>query len=154
MYSYNFVKIFSYWIFAWFLVYFVSLNMSKVSLPNPFFALCMALLVNAIELSYTILNYIHNREKNADYVYNTLGYAFITTVIKVTPIILMIRSKKNRITNNGIISTIALLIIYYIVNSSFYGDDWLELFNKHPEYPAGNPPITRITPALRRYLKV
>ena len=74
MYNYNFEKIFSYWIFVWFLVYFISLKGFKILLPNPFFAVCMALLVNGIELSYTVFNYVRNGEKDTNYMYNTFLY--------------------------------------------------------------------------------
>ena len=154
MYNYNFEKIFSYWIFAWFLIYFVSLEILGISLPNPFFALCTALAVNGIELSYTVFNYIRNREKDTDYIFNTIGYIFTSTVIKVAPIVSMIMIKKNRITSNDVMLTVALLMIYYAANNVIHGDSWLELFNKHSEYPAGNPPITWVTPALRSYFKV
>lgn len=154
MYNYNFEKIFSYWIFAWFLVYFISLKGFKILLPNPFFAVCMALLVNGIELSYTVFNYVQNGEKDTNYIFNTLGYMFTTTIIKIIPALLMINIKKNQITSESVMSTVALLMIYYFVNNAIHGDDWLQLFNKHPEYPAGNPPITWITPTLRGYLKV
>jgi len=153
-YNNNFEKIFSYWIFVWFLIYFVSLQIFKISIPNPYFALCGALVVNVIELSYTIFNYIKNGEKDTNYIINTIGYIFTTIVIKIIPIILMIKTNKKQITSNGIISTIVLLIIYYVVNNVVHGDNWLQLFNKHPEYPAGNPPITWVTPTLRRYFKV
>ena len=114
----------------------------------------MALLVNGIELSYTVFNYVRNGEKDTNYMYNTLGYMFITTIIKIIPIFLMINIKKNQITSEAVMSTVALLMIYYFVNNVIHSDDWLQLFNKHPEYPAGNPPITWITPTLRGYLKV
>jgi hypothetical protein len=134
MYNYNnnFEKIFSYWIFVWFLIYFVSLQIFRISIPNPYFALCGALTVNGIELSYTIFNYIKNGEKDTNYIINTIGYIFTTIVIKILPIILMIKINKKQITSNGVISTITLLIIYYVVN----------------------PPITWVTPTLRRFFKV
>jgi len=154
MYGYNFEKIFSYWIFAWFIIYFISLKLFSIKIPNPYLTLCVALFINICELSYTIINYIKNRESNMEYVKNTAGYVAVTFVIKVIPILILINIKKNKYNINDIYFTLVLLVFYFIFNHLVNGKTWWRLFDKHPEYPAGNPPISIITPTIRSIIKL
>lgn len=89
---------FSYWIFAWFVLYEL-----KITKYNPKFALLFAFVLNVIQLLTRIFY------KNS-IVYISL-FVFANSFLKIIPLYFL---KNDRITYSDIIATIYLFVIYNI----------------------------------------
>jgi hypothetical protein len=92
--------IFSYWIYAWYLLYMV---LNRKILPSPKFALICGLIHNLI---YTALM-IKNKSKFR----TTLLFVMVMFIIKVFPLYTL---RNNNLTIIDIITTILLLFIFFI----------------------------------------
>ena len=72
------VEIFSYWIFAWFILYYF-----KIVKYNPIIVLIIAYVITLFELIYLWQNNINN--------YNLIKYFIINVIIKFIPILLIFK---------------------------------------------------------------
>jgi hypothetical protein len=90
--------VFSYWIFAWFLLYYF-----KLTRLNPLFALEIATIENTIVLLLMIYYKVP--------IFNIIGFLIINTFIKILPVIYLWKTKTKI---RDVITTIILYIIYLI----------------------------------------
>jgi hypothetical protein len=103
------IEIFSYWIFIWFILYYIGLIKY-----NPIFLLILAYIYALFEFIYLI---IHKTSK-----YNLIKFFLINTLIKLLPILLIIKFPL-RFKLDDIYVSIYLILIYLILMS---------IMNKNP----------------------
>ena len=97
--------VFSYWIFAWFLLYYM--NITKY---NPFFALLISLIENIVLLILMIYYSVSIK--------SIISFILINLFIKILPILYL---RKSKIKLSDIIVTCILFLIYLV---------WLYVNNK------------------------
>ena len=90
--------IFSYWIFAWFLLYYF-----KITSFNPFFVLIIATIENTLLLLLMIYFKVS--------IFNIIMFIVINTFIKILPLIYL---RNTKIILRDIIGTIVLFLIYIL----------------------------------------
>jgi hypothetical protein len=95
------IEIFSYWIFIWFIVFYIGLTKY-----NPLFLLLIAYIFTLFEYIYLIIN------KSSKY--NLLKHLLINILIKVIPILLIIKFPL-RFNLDDINFSIYLIICYLII---------------------------------------
>ena len=95
------IEIFSYWIFIWFILYYLGLTKY-----NPLLILIVAYIFTLFELIYLIKNNISK--------YNFIKFFIINIIIKLIPILLIIKFPL-RFNINDIYISIYLILIYFII---------------------------------------
>lgn len=95
------IEIFSYWIFIWFILYYLGLTKY-----NPLLILIVAYIFTLFELIYLIKNNISK--------YNFIKFFIINIIIKLIPILLIIKFPL-RLNINDIYISIYLILIYFII---------------------------------------
>ena len=103
------IEIFSYWIFIWFILYYIGLIKY-----NPIFILIIAYILTLFEIIYLIKNNISK--------YNLIKFFIINVLIKLLPILLIIKFPL-RFKLDDIYISIYLILIYLILMS---------IINKNP----------------------
>ena len=94
--------IYSYWIFAWFILYLLNI------IPyNPFIYIIIAYILTLFELLY-----IYLKKANK---YNLIKFLIINIILKLIPIIILIKLNKTTIKYNDIYFGILLLYIYIFI---------------------------------------
>ena len=88
--------VFSYWIFAWYLLY-----ISKITNYNPKFLIILGLIENAVMLSMMIL--FHTK------IVNIIWFIFINIILKVIPLYTLWNDKIKR---QDILISIILFMVY------------------------------------------
>jgi hypothetical protein len=91
--------IFTYWIFAWFLLYYLLFP----NLYNPKFALISGLIVNLVILCILIYNAVP--------LFYIIGFMIVILVTKISPLYLI---RKTKIRTNDIYFTVCLFLIYVL----------------------------------------
>jgi hypothetical protein len=95
------IEIFSYWIFIWFILYYLGLTKY-----NPLLILIVAYIFTLFELIYLIKNNISK--------YNFIKFFIINIIIKIIPILLIIKFPL-KFNINDIYISIYLILIYFII---------------------------------------
>jgi hypothetical protein len=95
------IEIFSYWIFIWFILYYL-----KLTKYNPLLILIVAYIFTLFELIYLIKNNISK--------YNFIKFFIINIIIKLIPILLIIKFPL-RFNINDIYISIYFILIYFII---------------------------------------
>jgi len=95
------IEIFSYWIFIWFILYYLGLTKY-----NPLLILIVAYIFTLFELIYLIKNNISK--------YNFIKFFIINIIIKLIPILLIIKFPL-KFNINDIYISIYLILIYFII---------------------------------------
>jgi|LakMenEpi03Aug12_release.lakeMendotaPanAssembly.Ray.scaffolds.fasta_scaffold63295_3 hypothetical protein len=103
------IEIFSYWIFIWFIVFYLGLTKY-----NPLFLLLIGYIFTLFEFIYLIINKTSK--------YNLIKFFLINVLIKVIPILLIIKYPL-RFNLDDIYVSIYLIISYLIIMS---------IMNKNP----------------------
>lgn len=110
--------IFSYWIFAWFLLYIIGL----INTP-PKFLLIVGFVINLIELAYLFIEKVS--------VYNLVKFSVINTFLKVIPLYFVYQIK---ITQYEIMLSSCLLLLYFMwlyihkVNVQYFYSQFLDTY--------------------------
>jgi len=91
--------IFTYWIFAWFLLYYLVFP----NLYNPKFALISGLIVNLVILCILIYNAVP--------LFYIIGFMIVILVTKISPLYLI---RKTKIRINDIYFTVCLFLLYVL----------------------------------------
>jgi hypothetical protein len=95
------IEIFSYWIFIWFILYYLGLTKY-----NPLLILIVAYIFTLFELIYLIKNNISK--------YNFIKFFIINIIIKIIPILLIIKFPL-KFNINDIYISIYFILIYFII---------------------------------------
>ena len=98
--NYRFDYVFSYWIFAWFILYYL-----KLTSYSPLFIL----LVGVVDNTFLFFSVINKKE-----IALRIEFLIINFFIKILPIIIIIKSNNNKIKISDILATIILLLLYII----------------------------------------
>jgi hypothetical protein len=98
--------IFSYWIFAWFLIYMIY----RKKITSPIFAIYLGTFVNFIGFCISVYLYIFKKH-TLDFLLTIILFTTINFFIKVIPLLVLMNEK---IKLEHIIATILLYIIYNI----------------------------------------
>lgn len=98
--NYRFDYVFSYWIFAWFILYYL-----KLTTYSPLFIL----LVGVVDNTFLFFSVINKKE-----IALRIEFLIINFFIKILPIIIIIKSNNNKIKISDILATIILLLLYII----------------------------------------
>ena len=107
--NYRFDYVFSYWIFVWFILYYL-----KLTTYSPLFILLVGVVDNVV-LFFTVIN---KKE-----IALQIEFLIINFFIKILPIIIIIKSKNNKIKISDILATIILLLLYIfwiVINRKIY----------------------------------
>ena len=131
--------VFSYWIFAWFLLYYF-----KITIYNPFFAIIVASIENTILLLLMIYYKVN--------ISHIIQFIIINFFIKVLPLIYL---WGNKIIIRDIIATFIIFLVYLL---------WLKINNKRDLFEAqtdiynslihgkSETPMMSIIASLRKYI--
>lgn len=98
--------IFSYWIFAWFLIYMIY----NKKIISPIFAIYVGIIMNSIGFFVSIYLYIYKKH-TTDFLLTIILFTVINIFIKIIPALVLMNEK---IKLEHIIATILLFIIYSI----------------------------------------
>lgn len=91
--------IFTYWIFAWFLLYYLVFP----NLYNPKFALISGLIVNLVILCILVYNTVP--------LFYIIGFVIVILITKISPLYLI---RKTKIRKSDIYFTVCLFLIYVL----------------------------------------
>ena len=114
----------SYWVFVWFIIYFIQINVVSSNLyviPNPFWILVFFGVLVTIELFRKIIvfliKYNNNsitKEEKRDKILNLTFFFLVNVIIKLIPILLLISYQKYKFRSVDIWWSLCLCIIYFI----------------------------------------
>ena len=132
--NYRFDFVFSYWIFAWFILYYL-----KVINYSPLFALVIGFIYNIFLYIYLI--YVYKNDKTKYNFYVLFDFVIVNFFIKVLPIYYLLFIQKNKITINNILQTFILFTFYLlwiIINKKIYIENYKLVIVKKSSTPFYN----------------
>lgn len=132
--NYRFDFVFSYWIFAWFILYYL-----KVVNYSPLFALVIGFIYNIFLYIYLI--YVYKNDKTKYNFYVLFDFVIVNFFIKVLPIYYLLFIQKNKITIHNILQTFILFTFYLlwiIINKKIYIENYKLVIVKKSSTPFYN----------------